>query len=202
MQTPIMRTTLSVSLLLLSVQASAAIFTDIARESGLDFTHFNGMTGDYYFPEMTGQGGALIDFDNDGDLDLYLVQGSLLGKEKGMKDALFPTTENPPRDRLYRNDLVIKPDGSRELRFTDVTETRGIEATGYGMGVTVGDIDNDGYDDLYVTNYGPNQLWRNNGDGTFSDVTAAAGVLQSGRAMGVSACDFDEDGWLALIGAP
>jgi hypothetical protein len=156
------------------------------------------MSGEYYFPEMTGQGGALIDFDNDGDLDVYLVQGSLLGKGKTMKDALYPIDENPPRDRLFRNDLVVKTDGTRELAFTDVTGASGIEATGYGMGVAVGDFDNDGRDDLYVTNFGNNQLWRNNGDGTFSDVTQKAGVQDDSWSTSAAFFDYDGDGLLDL----
>lgn len=181
-----------------AAQASAGIFTDIAEESGLDFRHFNGMTGEYYFPEMTGQGGALIDYDRDGDLDVYLVQGNLLGKGKRMKDALFPTEEKEPRDRLFRNDLVVNPDGSHTLAFTDVTDSSGIVATGYGMGVTVGDIDNDGWDDLYVTNFGANQLWRNEGDGTFTNITDKAGVQDDTWSTSAAFFDYDGDGWLDL----
>ena len=174
------------------------IFTDIAESSGLDFTHFNGMSGEYYFPEMTGQGGALIDFDNDGDLDVFLIQGNMLGKGKTMKDALFPTTVKQPRDRLYRNDLTVNTDGSRSLVFVDITDSTGIMGTDYGMGVTVGDYDNDGYPDLYVTNYGPNRLWRNNGDGTFSDKTAEAGVADTLWGTSAAFLDYDRDGHLDL----
>jgi len=181
--------------------STAQIFTDIAKQSGLDFVHFNGMSGEYYFPEMTGQGGALIDFDNDGDLDIYLIQGTMLGKGKTMKDALFPIAENPPRDRLYRNDLTIKADGTRELHFTDVTEASGISGREFGMGVTVGDYDNDGWSDLYVTNYGPNRLWRNNGDGTFSEKTAEAGVADEQWGTSAAFFDYDGDGLLDLYTA-
>ncbi len=167
------------------------IFRDLAAKSGLDFVHFNGMSGELYFPEMTGQGGALFDYDGDGDLDAYLVNGSMLGPGKTLADALFPPRGPlPPRDRLFRNDLVAT-DGRPEPRFVDVTEASGLDARGYGMGVAVGDYDGDGFQDLYVTNYGPNQLWRNLGDGTFADVTEEAGV--GDPLWGTSAAFFDAD---------
>ncbi|NIV47420.1 MAG: CRTAC1 family protein, partial [Gammaproteobacteria bacterium] len=100
--------------------------------------------------------------------DVYLVQGAPLGKGK----PLTPPPASPPRDRLFENRL----DQEKGLRFEDVTDAAGLAATGYGMGVAAGDVDNDGDVDLYVTNYGPNQLWRNRGDGTFEDVTAASGT--------------------------
>ncbi len=167
------------------------IFRDLAAKSGLDFVHFNGMSGELYFPEMTGQGGALFDYDGDGDLDAYLVNGSMLGPDKTLADALFPPRGPlPPRDRLFRNDLVAT-DGRPEPRFVDVTEASGLDARGYGMGVAVGDYDGDGFQDLYVTNYGPNELWRNLGDGTFADVTEEAGV--GDPLWGTSAAFFDAD---------
>ncbi len=167
------------------------IFRDLAAKSGLDFVHFNGMSGELYFPEMTGQGGALFDYDGDGDLDAYLVNGSMLGPGKTLADALFPPRGPlPPRDRLFRNDLVAT-DGRPEPRFVDVTEASGLDARGYGMGVAVGDYDGDGFQDLYVTNYGPNELWRNLGDGTFADVTEEAGV--GDPLWGTSAAFFDAD---------
>ena len=176
--------------------AEAPFFTDVATETGLDFTHWNGMTGKFYFPEMTGQGAALFDFDNDGDLDAYLVQGALLGSGEKRSDALFPYQGTwPPSDRLYRNDL-----SAGRLKLTDVTAASGLAklATGYGMGVATGDVDNDGFTDLYVTNYGSNQLLRNQGDGTFRDVTAAAGVDDPAWSTSAAFFDFDRDGWLDL----
>ncbi len=178
---------------------SEALFKDVARETGLDFVHWNGMSGEYYFPEMTGQGGTLFDFDNDGDLDVYLVQGALLGSGKSMKDAFFPYKgPQPPSDRLYRNELIGGSGGS--LRFTDVTGASGLAklATGYGMGVAAGDFDNDGFIDLYVTNYGANQLLRNRGDGTFVDVTEKAGVEDASWSTSATFFDFDRDGLLDL----
>ncbi len=184
--------------------AARGIFSDRAAESGLDFAHFNGMTGELYFSEMMGSGAALFDYDNDGDLDLYLVQGHLLGRGKTLEDALYPPRDGSlPADRLYRNDLAAGDDGRPALRFTDVTAESGIEAVGYGMGVMTGDIDNDGWVDLYVTNVGANQMWRNNGPGgdgtvTFSDVTAETGTDDRRWSVPAVFFDYDRDGWLDL----
>jgi hypothetical protein len=170
---------------------------DVAPESGLDFAHWNGMTGAHYLPEVTGSGVALLDYDRDGDLDVYLVQGNLLDPRETAADALTaPPGELPLGDRLFRNDSTGGPAGA--LRFTDVTAAAGIAATGYGMGAAVGDVDNDGWPDLYVTNLGPNQLWRNRGDGTFRDATAEAGVGVPGWSVPAVFLDFDRDGWLDL----
>jgi hypothetical protein len=109
--------------------ATSPIFVDEAASSGLDFVHFNGMSGEFYFPEMTGQGGALLDFDGDGDLDAYLVQGAMLGPGKTLVDALVPPVGPlPPSDRLYRNDLSVGESGLLEPRFVDVTATSGLAA--------------------------------------------------------------------------
>ncbi len=203
--------TLSLALAAVSpTVAETPLFKDVAAESGLDFTHWNGMTGEYYFPEMTGQGAALLDYDNDGDLDVYLVQGALLGPGEKRADALFPYQGSwPPSDRLYRNDLSVPPEGGKRniaasgerLSFTDVTADSGLAkiATGYGMGVAAGDVDNDGFTDLYVTNYGPNQLLHNQGDGTFRDVTATAGLGDPAWSTSAAFFDFDRDGWLDLF---
>jgi hypothetical protein len=188
------------ALLLATVLAlpSGPFFTDRAAEWGLDFVHFNGMVGEYYFPEMTGQGCALLDYDGDGDLDAYLVQGALLAGDT-MDEALFPYAgEGVPRDRLYRNDPVRLPDGSWRPRFVDVTDAAGLEATGYGMGVATGDYDGDGDLDLYLANYGENQLWENRGDGTFTEVTAAAGAGDPAWSVAASFLDYDRDGRLDL----
>ena len=171
------------------------IFVDRAEESGLDFVQFNGMTGEYFMAEVTGSGGALFDFDNDGDLDVYLVQGTLLGPGKTLADALFPPRyPQPLTDRLYRNDLTA----GGEARFTDVTGDSRLDASDYGMGVAAGDYDNDGWIDLYVTNFGPNRLWRNNGDGTFIDVTRESGTGDDRWSVPATFFDFDRDGWLDL----
>jgi predicted nucleotidyltransferase len=174
------------------------VFDDVAKSAGIDFTHFNGMTGHFTIAEITGQGAGLVDFDGDGDLDVYLVQGRLLGKE--MSEAVFPWRgAEPPKDRLYRNDLVVNKDGSRTLRFTDVTRKSGIDASGYGMGVATGDYDNDGDIDLYITNLGSNHLYRNRGDGTFEDVTKHAGVDDPRWSTCSAFVDYDRDGDLDLF---
>lgn len=174
---------------------STDLFTDVAASAGLDFVHFNGMTGRFALPEITGPGGALLDYDRDGDLDAYLVQGAVLHPEG---DLLFPAQGSPPpTDRLYRNEL-LSGKRSGALRFTDVTEVSGIHATGYGMGVAVGDVDDDGHVDIYVTNFGANQLWRNETDGTFAEVAEASGVDDASWSSSATFVDHDRDGDLDL----
>ena len=175
-----------------------AWFTDVAEDAGLDFVHFNGMSGEFYFPEIMPPGVGLLDVDNDGDLDVYLVQGQLIGTGT-MSRALFPPPGPLPlAGRLYRNDLAAQADGTRTLQFTDVTDESGIDAREYGMGVAAGDVDNDGRVDLYLTNLGPNQLFRNNGDGTFSDLSRQSGVDDPGWSVSAAFVDYDRDGWLDL----
>ena len=182
-----------------SSAAAPEWFTDCAQAAGLDFVHFNGMSGEYYFQELMGSGAALFDFDNDGDLDVYLIQGQMLGRGKTLADALqSPRMPLPLTDRLYRNDLEVHADGSRTLRFTDVTRGSGLDVRSYGMGVATGDIDNDGWIDLYRTRLGMNQLFRNNRDGTFTDISARAGTSHPGWSISASFLDFDRDGWLDL----
>ena len=171
-------------------------FVDRADEAGLDFAHFNGMTGRFYQPEMAGPGAGLFDYDNDGDLDVYLVQGELLGEGRPL---LPPPADQPPGDRLYRNDLAVARDGSRSLRFTDVTDEAGIVVRGYGMGVAAGDVDNDGWTDLYLTRFGRNRMLRNQGDGTFTDVTERSGTGDTAWGVPASFLDYDRDGWLDLF---
>ena len=186
------------SSLLIGAAAAAEPFVEVGKASGIDFVHFNGMSGEMYFVEVVGSGAALFDYDNDGDLDLYLVQGHMLGADKTVDDAVFPPRHPLPLiDRLYRNDTPRgEPDAA--LKFTDVTETSGIVSPGYGMGVAAGDIDNDGWVDLYITNFGSNQLFVNRGNGTFADITAEAGVDDSRWSTSAAFVDFDRDGWLDL----
>ena len=155
-------------------------FTDITTALGIEFRHVNGESGQKYFIEPIGSGVALFDFDNDNDLDLYLVNGSDL---PGRVSPISPT------NRFYRND---------GLTFTDVTTQAAVGDTGYGLGCCVGDYNNDGFTDLYVTNYGANVLYHNNGDGTFRDVTAAAGVGGDRFSSGCAFVDIDVDGDLDL----
>ena len=171
-------------------------FVDRAFETGLQFVHFNGMTGKFYQPEMTGPGAGLFDYDNDGDLDVYLVQGERLGEGEPLLP--WPAVQ-PPGDRLYRNDLEIADGGNRRPRFTDVTDEAGIVATGYGMGVAAGDIDNDGWIDLYLTRFGRNRMLRNQGDGTFADITEESGTGDPAWGVPASFLDYDRDGWIDLF---
>ncbi|MCP4202738.1 MAG: CRTAC1 family protein [bacterium] len=174
-----------------SAPEESGIFADVTVEAGLDFRHFNGMTGELYFAEMNGAGAGLFDFDNDGDLDAYLVQGAHLG------DSDDDSGESLT-DRLFRNELDPGAPAGTVPGFTDVTEVSGLSAERYGMGVTAGDFDNDGWTDLYVTNLGANQLLRNNRDGTLSDVTARAGVGDEAWSVSATFVDFDRDGRLDL----
>ena len=170
-------------------------FADRTAVSGIDFVHVNGMSGEFYFPEMIGAGVALLDYDQDGDLDAYFVQGRNLDDDAPHDPAINPLATG---GRLYRNDMDGGTGRARTLRFTDVTDESGIAARGYGMGVSTGDYDNDGRVDLYLTNYGPNQLLRNNGDGTFVDVSSASGADDPGWGVPASFVDYDRDGWLDL----
>ncbi len=174
------------------------LFAERAAETGLRFTHFNGMSGERYYPEIMAPGVAVFDYDNDGDLDVYLVQGQMLGP-KTLKDATFPPAFTL-NDRLFRNDLVVAADGTRTLHFTDVTEQSGIDVRSYGMGAATGDYDNDGYVDVYRTGLKGSVMLHNNGNGTFTDVTARTGTGNPG-GWGVPAAfvDYDRDGFLDLF---
>ena len=157
-------------------------FRDVTDAVGLDFTHDHGGTGRKYLPEIMGAGGAALDYDGDGWMDLYLVQSGPLPGDARPGDA------PPAVNRLYRN-LGPGPDG--RARFADVTAGSGAGLGGYGMGAVAADYDGDGDTDLYVVNLGPDALLRNNGDGTFSEVTAAAGI--SSPLWGSSAAFFDAE---------
>jgi hypothetical protein len=182
-----------------AADGSADWFVDRTDDTGIDFVHFNGMSGEFYFPESMAPGVGLLDFDNDGDLDVYLVQGQMLGTGRTLEKATFPPP-NPGRlrGRLLRNELTIHDDGTRTLRFSDVTDQSGIDARAYGMGVAAGDFNNDGCVDLYLTNFGPNQMFRNDCKGRFSDVSKASGTDHSAFSVSASFVDYDRDGWLDL----
>jgi hypothetical protein len=148
---------------------------------------------------MMGAGAALFDFDSDGDLDLYLVQGRMLGPNKSIKDAWqAPRHPLPLTDRLYRNDLPAGSTASAAPKFTDVTDTAGLPADSYGMGVSVADINNDGHPDLYLSGIGDNHLLLNRGDGSFQDITAKAGVNDPRWSITAVFFDYDRDGWQDL----
>jgi hypothetical protein len=181
-------------------RASTTILEDVAATTGLKFRHYNGMTGKLFLPEIMGSGAALFDFDNDGDLDVYLVQGSVLESTDKPMRTLFPWRESTePRGVLFRNDLTMRKDGSRSLKFTDITEESGIAASGYGMGVIAGDVNNDGWPDLYLCNLSSNQLYLNNGNGAFTDVTRKSGTDDPRWSTSASFVDYDRDGWLDLM---
>src|SRR4030095_15104323 len=179
---------------------ASPIFTEVADQTGLDFQYYNGMTGELFLPEIMGSGAAFLDFDNDGDLDIFIIQGSVIDPKTSPNNTLFPWRgPGAPRAKLYRNDLTTGKDGSIKFKFTDVTEKSGILTAGYGMGVAVGDINNDGRTDLYVCNLGANQMFLNNGDGTFSDVTGKTRTGDSRWSTSAAFFDYDRDGWLDLI---
>ena len=153
-----------------------------AEKSGITWKHINGRSPEYYLPETTGAGCAFLDYDNDGWMDIYLVNS-------GKCDFFDP--QPPLRNALYRN--------NRDGTFTDVTEKAGVSGGGYGMGVAVGDYDGDGWPDLYITQYGRSILYHNNGDGTFTDVTQKAGVAAPGWSSSAVWFDYDNDGKLDLF---
>ena len=162
---------------------SSAAFLEIPPSaSGINWTHSNGRSAEMFLPETTGAGCAFLDYDNDGWMDMYLVNS-------GQCDFFNP--DPSLRNALYRN--------NRDGTFTDVTEKAGVPGGGYGMGVAVGDYNGDGFPDLYVTQYGRSILYRNNGDGTFTDVTEKAGVAAPGWASSAVWIDYDNDGRLDLF---
>ncbi|HXN46692.1 MAG TPA: VCBS repeat-containing protein, partial [Bryobacteraceae bacterium] len=160
-------------------QPDAPFFEEVPpAPSGIHWTHVAGLSKDMYVPETIGPGGAFLDYDGDGWMDIYLVNS-------GPCD--FYTPPKPLRNALYRN--------NRDGTFTDVTGKAGVQGNAYGMGVAVGDYNGDGFPDLYVTQYPRSILYRNNGDGTFTDVTEKAGVPGGGYGMGVAVGDYNADGF-------
>jgi enediyne biosynthesis protein E4 len=156
-------------------------FVDITAQAGITFKHVSSPEKRYIVESMSG-GVALFDYDNDGNLDLYFVNSLTV-------DLLKTKSKTP--SELYRN--------NGNGRFTNVTAKAGVGDVGWGMGVCVGDYNNDGFDDLYVTCLGPNHLFRNNGDGSFTDVTKSAGVGDPRWSTGAAFVDFDNDGFVDLM---
>jgi hypothetical protein len=162
-------------------------FTDVAAASGVTFRHTSGQSGRLMFAETMGSGCAMLDYDGDGRLDLFLVNSTRLPGYEG---------RGPFYSALYRN-TGPGPDGFPQFR--EVTREAGLAVDCYGMGVTVGDYDNDGDPDLYLTVLGPNHLFQNNGDGTFTDVTGRAGVGDPRFSTSAAWLDYDRDGHLDLL---
>jgi enediyne biosynthesis protein E4 len=185
------------SLVLLSALAGAAAdgvqFTDVTQSLSVHFTQENSATSNKYLIETMGGGVALVDYDNDGRLDIFFTNGAKLADP--MPDGARPDKSEPKYwNRLFHQ----QADGT----FADVTEKAGVTGmpqNAYGMGVAIGDYDNDGFADLYVTNYGSNTLYHNNGDGTFADVTTRAGVAAGGWSASAGFFDADNDGNLDLF---
>jgi hypothetical protein len=177
-------------MILLPILLFLSGFVDTTAASGVHFQHIATHTTKKYLPESMGAGVALFDYDNDGRLDIFLVNGAPLTDPT--PKGTIPQKSGPKYwNRLYHQ----KPDGA----FEDVTEKAGLQGEGYGMGAAVADFDNDGFEDLYVTAYGGNRLYHNNGDGTFTDVTEKAGVAGSGWSTSAAWVDLDNDGRLDLI---
>jgi hypothetical protein len=160
-------------------------YADVTQQAGINFVHSIGDATLSNLVESVGGGAAWLDYDQDGYLDLYVVSGRF---QPGLSEGPKPREQS--HNHLYHNN----GDGT----FTDVTERAGVAGTGYGMGVTVGDYDNDGYPDIYVTNDGPNVLYHNNRNGTFTDVTRRAGVAGKECSDGAVWLDYDNDGLLDL----
>ena len=158
-------------------------FRNVTEEAGLSgFRYVNGASGRHYTVEVNGSGIAAFDYDGDGWVDIYAVNGAPLPG--------YRHEGPPPANALYRN--------NGDATFTDVTAAAGVGDTGYGMGCAAGDYDNDGFVDLYVTNWGANVLYHNNGDGTFTDVSVQAGVADPAWGHGCAFGDYDGDGDLDL----
>lgn len=180
------RNKLLLTILLAVVYPVHSKFVDKIKESGIEFVQYNGMEGQMLMPEIFGSGVAFIDYDNDGDMDIYLVQsGKLSGNDK--KDLKY-------LDRLYRNDTTTRDNP----KFTDVTSEAGIVSEGYGMGVASGDFNNDGFDDLFVANFGSNKILMNNGNGTFSSPENSIDLGSKKWSIAASVMDQNADGFLDI----
>ena len=164
-----------------TIALAEPIFVDVTESAGITFLHTDGRSGVRLFNEFLGSGGGFFDYDGDGNLDIYLVNGAVQTGDR---------QDQTPHNVLYRN--------NGDTTFTDVTDTAGVGSRAYGTGAAVGDYDNDGDIDLYVTNFGEDQLYRNNGDGTFTDVTTHAHVGNANWGTSCAFADVDNDGHLDL----
>ena len=173
-----------------TVQELPGTFVDITQHSGVHFAYQASHTSRKYLLETMGAGVALFDYDNDGRLDIFLVNGAPIS-DPTAKGTIPGKTGPAYWNRLYHQ--------KKDSTFEDVTERAGLAGIGYGMGVATGDFDNDGNEDLFVTAYGGNRLYHNNGNGTFSDITTSAGVAGSGWSTSAAWVDLDNDGLLDLV---
>src|SRR6201988_4058334 len=166
------------------ITSSPVVFEEVTLKSGINWVHNNGHSADRHLPETVGSGCAFFDYDNDGWMDIFLVNS-------GPSDFFTPST--PLKNALFHN--------NRNGTFSDVTEKSGVASGGFGMGVAAADYDGDGWIDLYVTYYGKNFLYHNNGNGTFSDVSEKAHVAGGGKSWGTGCAfvDYDRDGKLDLM---
>jgi hypothetical protein len=184
---------LTLALGLASGAAPDAAFTDATAALGLDFKHENSATSNKYLVETMGGGVALLDYDNDGRLDVFFTNGARI-------DDPQPAGKEPDKsERKYWNRLYRQTTDGKLVDVTEKAGLSGVPQNYYGMGVAVADYDNDGFEDLYVTNYGGNTLYHNNGDGTFTDVTKRAGVAAGGWSASAGFFDYDNDGALDLF---
>ncbi|MBL4659393.1 MAG: VCBS repeat-containing protein, partial [Alcanivoracaceae bacterium] len=162
------------------------IFIDVTEQAGIVYEHYNGMDGNLYFVEMMGPAAAFFDYDNDGDLDVYIGQG-------GELQIQSTTTTKKYHGTLYRNDLK-----DNILHFTDVTKESGLLSTEYSMGIAIGDINNDGFVDVYLTSFGANHMFLNNTDGSFKEVTEYTNTEDNRWSTSAAFFDMDGDNWLDL----
>ena len=165
------------------ISNASGFLQDVSAEVGLNVKHQPCVEGSYYMPESIGSGCAFLDFDNDGDLDIYLLNGSWQGRRH--------------EDRPAVTNLLFRQEGDE--KFVDVTTSSRLGDTGYGMGVAVGDINNDGFVDVYVSNVGQDALYVNNGDGTFDNVTSQAGIDNSEWGCSVVFFDYNRDTFLDIF---
>ena len=175
-------TTALILILLTRLWSASPQFDSVGESSGLQFTLTSGTRAKAYIPESMSGGVGFIDYDKDGWVDVFLVNGSTLEAER--------QRSNQATDRLFRN--------NGNGTFTDVTEKAGVGDNAWGMGVCIGDVNNDGFDDIYVTNFGPNRLYVNNGDGTFKEKAKEAGVDDPSWSSSAAFADYDADGDLDL----
>ena len=176
---------LFLSFILGTYSHSQVKFTDVTDHAGINFHHFDGRTGDKYLIETLGSGALFFDYDLDGDQDLYIVNATHITPPANQKDVSLH-----PANKLYKNN----GDGT----FTDATQKAAVGDTGYGVGCAAADINNDGYPELYVTNFGVNRLYLNNGNGTFTDITEKSGVGDNRWGTACAFLDYDLDGYIDI----